>query len=48
MLIVVTFCQKTVGQHFQKDVESILYDGWDLMIGHPPCTRTLQIVELDG
>ena len=25
--------------HIKKDVESILYDGWDLMIGHPPCTR---------
>jgi hypothetical protein len=24
--------------HYQGDVEDILYDGWDLMIGHPPCT----------
>lgn len=26
------------GQHIQADVLSILDDGWDLMIGHPPCT----------
>lgn len=26
------------GQHIQGDVLSILNDGWDLMIGHPPCT----------
>lgn len=26
------------GKHIQADVLSILNDGWDLMIGHPPCT----------
>ena len=27
------------GPHFQGDVRDILYDGWDLMIAHPPCTH---------
>lgn len=26
------------GQHYQGDVMEIINDGWDLMIGHPPCT----------
>ena len=26
------------GKHIQTDVLSILNEGWDLMIGHPPCT----------
>lgn len=26
------------GQHYQGDVTDILGDGWDLLIGHPPCT----------
>lgn len=26
------------GPHYQGDVRDILHDGWDLMIGHPPCT----------
>jgi len=26
------------GNHIQGDVLEILEDGWDLMIGHPPCT----------
>lgn len=26
------------GKHIQTDVLSILDEGWDLMIGHPPCT----------
>lgn len=26
------------GPHYQGDVLDILYDGWDLMIAHPPCT----------
>ena len=26
------------GQHIQADVLTILGDGWDLMIAHPPCT----------
>lgn len=25
--------------HIKGDVLKILNDGWDLMIGHPPCTR---------
>ena len=24
--------------HYQGDVRDVLYDGWDLMIAHPPCT----------
>jgi len=27
------------GQHIVGDVTSILGDGWDLMIAHPPCTH---------
>ena len=26
------------GPHYQGDVTDILNDGWDMMIGHPPCT----------
>ena len=26
------------GNHIEGDVLKILNDGWDLMIGHPPCT----------
>ena len=26
------------GPHYQCDVLEVLRDGWDLMIGHPPCT----------
>lgn len=26
------------GQHYQGDLRDVLYDGWDLMIAHPPCT----------
>lgn len=29
---------ETEGNHYQGDVRDILSDGWDLMIGHPPCT----------
>jgi site-specific DNA-cytosine methylase len=25
------------GPHYQGDVRDLLGDGWDLMIGHPPC-----------
>jgi hypothetical protein len=28
-----------VGPHIQGDVLSVLHDGWDMMIAHPPCTR---------
>lgn len=27
------------GNHIQGDVTTILCDGWDLMIAHPPCTH---------
>lgn len=27
------------GNHIQADVRTILNDGWDLMIAHPPCTH---------
>lgn len=26
------------GAHYQGDVMDIINDGWDMMIGHPPCT----------
>lgn len=26
------------GPHYQGDVRDVLDDGWDMMIGHPPCT----------
>ena len=26
------------GPHYTGDVREILYDGWDMMIAHPPCT----------
>ncbi|WP_245505228.1 hypothetical protein [Neorhizobium sp. S3-V5DH] len=27
-----------LGPHYQGNVRDILYDGWDLLIAHPPCT----------
>lgn len=27
------------GPHHQGDVKALLWDGWDLMIGFPPCTH---------
>jgi len=27
------------GPHYQGDVMDIINDGWDTMIGHPPCTH---------
>jgi site-specific DNA-cytosine methylase len=30
---------ETPGPHHQGPVEDVLYDGWDLMIAHPPCTH---------
>ena len=27
------------GPHIQGNLLEIIYDGWDLMIAHPPCTR---------
>lgn len=29
---------RTAGRHYQGDVRDVLYDGWDLLIAHPPCT----------
>lgn len=26
------------GNHYQGDVRDVLYEGWDLMVAHPPCT----------
>lgn len=26
------------GIHYQGDIRDILYEGWDLLIAHPPCT----------
>jgi len=26
------------GPHYQGDVRDVLYEHWDLLIGHPPCT----------
>jgi len=26
------------GPHYQGDVRDVLYEGWDLLIAHPPCT----------
>jgi hypothetical protein len=26
------------GPHYQGDIKDILYNNWDLLIGHPPCT----------
>jgi site-specific DNA-cytosine methylase len=26
------------GPHYEGDVRDVLYDGWDLLIAHPPCT----------
>lgn len=27
------------GPHYQADLRTVLNDGWDLFIAHPPCTR---------
>ena len=29
---------ETAGRHYQGDVRDVLGGGWDLMVGHPPCT----------
>ena len=26
------------GRHYQGDVRDVMYDGWDMLIAHPPCT----------
>jgi len=28
-----------LGQHIIQDVREVIYQGWDLMIAHPPCTH---------
>ena len=30
--------ESDLGEHYQGDVMDILYEDWDLMIAHPPCT----------
>ena len=30
--------ESDLGKHYQGDVRDILYDDWDLLIAHPPCT----------
>ena len=32
-------CEINTDQHYQGDVKHILYNGWDMMIAHPPCTH---------
>ena len=27
------------GKHYKGDIKDIIYDGFDLMIAHPPCTH---------
>lgn len=27
------------GPHYKGDIRDVLYDGWDLLVAHPPCTR---------
>lgn len=27
------------GPHYQGDIRDILYNSWDLIVAHPPCTR---------
>lgn len=29
---------ESLGPHYKGNVLDVLYDGWDLMIAHPPCT----------
>lgn len=36
------------GQHIQGDVLSILNDGWDMMIAHPPCTWLCQAMRTNA
>ena len=33
-------CESDLGEHYQGDVTDILYDGWDIMIAHPPVSYT--------
>ena len=30
---------ETAGPHYEGDVRDVLYDEWDLLICHPPCTH---------
>ena len=30
---------ETPGPHYQGDIRDILFNSWDLMIAHPPCTH---------
>lgn len=29
----------TPGPHYEGDVRDVLYNGWDMMVAHPPCTH---------
>lgn len=29
---------ESVGPHYQGDIKDILYNNWDLLVAHPPCT----------
>lgn len=29
---------ETPGNHYKGDIRDVLYDSWDLIIAHPPCT----------
>lgn len=31
-------CEGDPAFHFQRSIFDVLYDDWDLLIGHPPCT----------
>jgi hypothetical protein len=31
-------CEADPQWHLQQPVEQVLYDDWDLMVAHPPCT----------
>ena len=30
---------EVLGKHYKGDIKDIIYDGFDLMIAHPPCTH---------
>ena len=30
---------KNPGPHYSGDVRDVLFDGWDMLIAHPPCTH---------
>lgn len=32
-------CELGPKYHFKRDIQEVLFRGWDLMIAHPPCTH---------